>query len=100
MNKEELLKFNKKEIKEEFKKLREVIQRANPSKNDFLNITIADILLIDAVRAVHSVGKRGVIIIINKKYQSRFVEWNLAENLDNQTDKTKKALINDLVKQL
>ena len=84
--------------KEEYNKLCEVICEVNPSKNDFLNITIADLLLVDAVKAVHSVGKRGVIIIINKKYQSRFVEWNLATNLDNQTDETKKALINDLVK--
>ena len=80
--------------KEEYNKLCEVIREVNPSKN----ITIADLLLVDAVKAVHSVGKRGVIIIINKKYQSRFVEWNLATNLDNQTDNTKKALINDLVK--
>jgi len=80
--------------KEEYNKLCEVIREVNPSKN----ITIADLLLVDAVKAVHSVGKRGVIIIINKKYQSRFVEWNLATNLDNQTDTTKKALINDLVK--
>ena len=92
-------------MKQDYKKLKEVIQKANPKiaykcRDGYVlkrQIELNDVLIAlgDKLEGDYILDSHYLTFVIDEYEEWT---WDLKENLDNQTDETKQFLINRLVK--